>query len=104
MQTWYLFAGDLVNAGFSATAFLPIMGDAAGAGKLIHNAGSKVGSQAAELLAKYGDDVAKWADDALGIARKKELELANMVFLNLKQNHLIWHISLVKKNLIVLFR
>ena len=66
--------------------------------------GSKVGSQAAELLAKYGDDVAKWADDALGIARKEELELANMVFLNLKQNHLIWHISLVKKNLIVLFR
>mgnify|MGYP001625469889 FL=1 len=68
--------------------------------------GSKVGSQAAELLAKYGDDVAKWADDALGIARKEELELANMVFLNLEQNHLkniqIWHISLVKKNLIVL--
>ena len=97
-----ILAGDLVNAGFSATAFLPIIGDAAEA--VIQNAGSKVGSQAAGLLAKYGDDVAKWADDALGIARKEELELANMVFLNLEQNHLIWHISLVKKNLIVLFR
>ena len=99
-----ILAGDLVNAGFSATAFLPIIGDAAEA--VIQNAGSKVGSQAAGLLAKYGDDVAKWADDALGIARKKELELANMVFLNLEQNHLkniqIWHIGLVEKNLIVL--
>ena len=73
---WYLLAGDLVNAGFSATALLPIIGDAAGAGKLIHNAGSKVGSQAAELLAKYGDDVAKWADDILGFAKKEGLELA----------------------------
>ncbi|CVI70167.1 hypothetical protein NDGK_01778 [Clostridiales bacterium CHKCI001] len=73
---WYLLAGDLVNAGFSATAFLPIIGDAAGAGKLIHNAGSKAGSQAAELLAKYGDDVAKWADDILGFAKKEGLEVA----------------------------
>lgn|SRR5699024_6275465 len=55
---------------------LPIIGDVAGAGKLIHNAGSKVGSQAAELLAKYGDDVAKWADDILGFAKKEGLELA----------------------------
>ena len=69
---WYLLAGDLVNAGFSATAFLPIIGDAAGAGKLIHNAGS----QAAELFAKYGDDVAKWADDILGFAKKEGLEVA----------------------------
>ena len=38
--------------------------------------GSKVGSQAAELLAKYGDDVAKWADDILGFAKKEGLELA----------------------------
>lgn len=73
---WYLLAGDLVNAGFSATAFLPIIGDAAGAGKLLHNAGSKVGSQAAEIFAKYGDDVAKWADDILGFAKKEGLELA----------------------------
>ena len=73
---WYLLAGDLVNAGFSATAFLPIIGDAAGAGKLLQNAASKVGSQAAELLAKYGDDVAKWADDILGFAKKEGLELA----------------------------
>lgn len=73
---WYLFAGDLVNAGFSATAFLPIIGDAAGAGKLIQNATSKVGSQAAELFAKYGDDVAKWADDILGFAKKEGLEVA----------------------------
>ncbi len=72
----YFFAGDLVNAGFSATAFLPIIGDAAGAGKLIHNATSKVGSQAAELFAKYGDDVAKWADDILGFAKKEGLEVA----------------------------
>ena len=73
---WYLLAGDLVNAGFSATAFLPIIGDAAGAGKLIQNATSKVGSQAAELFAKYGDDVAKWADDILGFAKKEGLEVA----------------------------
>ena len=50
---------------------LPIIGDVAGAGKLLHNAGSKVGSQAAELFAKYGDDVAKWADDILGFAKKR---------------------------------
>src|SRR5699024_10206293 len=62
--------------GFSATAFLPIIGDAAGAGKLLQNAASKIGSQAAELLAKYGDDVAKWADDILGFAKKEGLEVA----------------------------
>ena len=69
---WYLLAGDLVNAGFSAMAFLPIIGDAAGAGKLLQNAASKIGSQASELFAKYGDNVVKCVDDILGFAKKKD--------------------------------
>ena len=38
--------------------------------------GSKVGSQAAELFAKYGDNVVKCVDDILGFAKKEGLELA----------------------------
>ncbi len=73
---WYLLAGDLVNAGFSAMAFLPIIGDAAGAGKLLQNAASKIGSQASELFAKYGDNVVKCVDDILGFAKKEGVEVA----------------------------
>ncbi|CVI70158.1 hypothetical protein NDGK_01775 [Clostridiales bacterium CHKCI001] len=40
------------------------------------NADVVVGSQTAELLAKYRDDVAKWADEVLGFAKKEGLEVA----------------------------
>ena len=56
---WYLMEGDLTNAAWSAAAFIPVIGGAAGASKFLGKTG-KHGSQAAEIIAKYGSDVNRW--------------------------------------------
>ena len=56
---WYLAEGDLLNASFSAMSFVPVVGDAFGAGKLV----VKNADEGCEIIVKGGQKLFSKADD-----------------------------------------